>query len=145
MICGGMRFRAGPADGPERERDGKRIHRESHSHEYRFQNVHRVTPLTMDGKPAFKFKNRPIVRKKGKKNGTPSENSRSLPFFTQNAVNPSFPPQQMHIMAQNHTHFFLEKWEKNGPNPSFVGKKWGSFLELYISIRQRADHRDQSL
>ena len=45
--------------------------------------------------------------------------------------------------------FFLEKWGSFGPFPipngEKMGKKWGSFLELYICIRQRADHRDQSL
>ena len=72
MIRGSMHFRAGPADSPERERDGKRIHCEANSHEYRFQNVHRVTPLMAGGKPAFKFRIRSYIRKKDKKNGTPS-------------------------------------------------------------------------
>jgi hypothetical protein len=55
----------------------------------------------------------------------------------------------MHFMAQFHEHFLKNNWGTFGvfpfPNGEEMGKKWGSFLELYISIRQRADHRDQSL
>ena len=89
------------------------------------------------------LKIRAAARKKGKKNGTPSGNSRSSPFFTQKAVNPSFPPQKMHIMAQNHEHFLLRKMGKMGQNPAFMGKKWGSFLSCISAIRQRVDHRDR--
>ena len=41
---------------------------------------------------------------------------------------------------------FKKNWGTFGPFPfpngEEMGKKWGSFLELYISIRQRVDHRD---
>ena len=29
-----------------------------------------------------------------------------------------------------------------GQNPTFMGKKWGSFLSCISAIRQRVDHRD---